>query len=84
MTFGSAAAIRSGWRAIPIVVLILAAGAAGWHTVVLAAGYLLNNYPFLSPDSYDWILEGVYLTRMLTGSKPATPLPMGRSRSSSS
>jgi hypothetical protein len=73
-------AITSGWRAtIPIAVLILAAVVAGWHIVVLASGYLFNNYPFLSPDSYDWILEGVYLTKMVTGPKPATPLPMGRS-----
>src|SRR5262249_39599007 len=31
------------------------------------------------PDSYDWILEGVYVTRMVTGPSPATPLPVGRS-----
>ena len=68
MTIGPAAATRSRWRAaIPIASLVLAAVAVGWHTIALAAGYLLNNYPFLSPDSYDWILEGVYLTRMLTG-----------------
>ena len=80
MTLGPAAAIRAGWRATtPIAALILAAVAVGWHTVVLSAGFLLNNYPFLSPDSYDWILEGVYLTRMLTGAAPASPLPMGRS-----
>jgi hypothetical protein len=80
MTIGPAAAIRAGWRATtPIAALILAAVAVGWHTVVLSAGFLLNNYPFLSPDSYDWILEGVYLTRMLTGAAPASPLPMGRS-----
>ena len=80
MTIGPAAAIRARWwAAVPIASLVLAAVAVGWHTVALAAGYLLNNYPFLSPDSYDWILEGVYLTRMLTGPAPATPLPVGRS-----
>jgi len=61
-----------------VVALLVVSVAAGWHVIASADGFLLNNYPFLSPDSYDWILEGEYLARMWNGTPPARPLPTGR------
>ena len=55
--------------------LLAASLAIGWQIVRTADGFLLNNYPFLSSDSFDWILEGVYLARALTGAWPERPLP---------
>ncbi len=57
-----------------MVVLLAVSLAVGWHIDTCANGFLLNNYPFLSPDSYDWILEGEYLFRLLSGVPPERPL----------
>ena len=66
-------------RPPPVTWALLAASLAiGWQIVRTADGFLLNNYPFLSSDSFDWILEGVYLARALTGAWPERPLPAGR------
>jgi hypothetical protein len=62
-----------------LAALLVASLAWAGHIVATADGLLLNNYPFLSPDSYDWIVEGAYLARMLGGERPERPLPRGRS-----
>ena len=64
--------------AVVVAVLLAVSVAAGWHIVATADGFLLNNYPFFSPDSYDWVVEGAYLVRMLGTAPPAQPLLTGR------
>lgn len=71
----SAASARSS---AVVLVLLVVSVAAGWHIIACADGLLINNYPFLSPDSYDWIVEGAYLERMLGAAPPAQPLSTGR------
>jgi hypothetical protein len=38
----------------------------------LTRGNFLNSYPFISPDGFDWIFEGVYLSRFLGNGFDAT------------
>ena len=35
--------------------------------VVLANGDIVNNYPYISPDGFDWYMQGVYLDKVLSG-----------------
>jgi hypothetical protein len=59
---------------LAVAVLLAVSAVGGWHIVSCANGYLLNNYPFLSPDSYDYIVEGEYLVRWLSGAPPERQL----------
>jgi hypothetical protein len=69
-----------GMRRPPVVTwaLLAVSLATGWHIARTAAGLLLNNYPFMTSDSFDWILEGLFLARAITGDRPERPLPAGR------
>lgn len=41
----------------------------------LGGGDVVNYYPYISPDGFDWYLEGVYLIKFLGGaSLPALPV----------
>lgn len=41
----------------------------------LVDGNVINNYPFISPDGFDWYTEGVYLTQLIKGvSLPELPV----------
>ncbi|MBT8544359.1 hypothetical protein G6730_05155 [Polynucleobacter paneuropaeus] len=41
----------------------------------LCGGDILNHYPFISPDGFDWYLEGAYLTKLMGGnSMPDLPV----------
>jgi len=42
--------------------------------VLLSQGEVLNHYPFLSDDAYDWYTEGIYLVEMFNF-RPLEPLP---------
>lgn len=39
----------------------------GVQFVILANGDVINNYPYISPDGFDWYMEGVYFTKLLSG-----------------
>jgi hypothetical protein len=41
----------------------------GFQVIFLSAGNLINNYPFMGPDSYDWYVEGIYLVELF-GDEP--------------
>ena len=45
----------------------LFAGLFGAQFVYLANGDVINNYPFISPDGFDWYTEGVYVTQLFSG-----------------
>jgi hypothetical protein len=36
---------------------------------VLSNGNVLNHYPFISPDGFDWYTEGIYLVHLIQGDK---------------
>ena len=44
----------------------------------LANGNLINNYPYISPDGFDWYLEGAYLVKILGGAQNLQALPVLR------
>lgn len=46
--------------------------------VVLSNGYVINQYPFISPDGFDWITEGLYLSEAIKGNLYAGVLPVAR------
>jgi hypothetical protein len=47
----------------------------GIEFVYLAHGDVLNHYPYISPDGFDWYMEGVYLVKLLGGgSLPDLPV----------
>lgn len=57
------------WKLLFVISAIIAAG----HLLLTARlldGNMLNSYPFLASDSYDWLLEGYSLTRWLEGAPP--------------
>jgi hypothetical protein len=35
--------------------------------VILANGDVVNNYPYISPDGFDWYTQGLYITKLLNG-----------------
>jgi len=39
----------------------------GLQVIFLSTGNLINHYPFMGPDSYDWYVEGIYLVQLLQG-----------------
>jgi len=39
----------------------------GLQVIFLSSGNLINHYPFIGPDSYDWYVEGIYLVQLLSG-----------------
>jgi hypothetical protein len=44
----------------------------------LSNGNIVNSYPFITPDGFDWYLEGIYLYKILTTSIPLPQLPVLR------
>jgi len=39
----------------------------GLKFIYLSNGSVIDHYPFISPDGYDWQVEGMYLVRYLSG-----------------
>ena len=39
----------------------------GLQVIFLSSGNVINHYPFMGPDSYDWYVEGIYLVQLLGG-----------------
>lgn len=44
----------------------------------LSAADVVNRYPYISPDGFDWYLEGVYLAKILKGVELLPSLPILR------
>lgn len=44
----------------------------------IKTGELLNSYPFISDDGYDWVTEGLYLKTFITSGNPNITLPVAR------
>lgn len=45
---------------------------------MLSNGYVINQYPFISPDGFDWITEGLYLSEAMKGNLYEGVLPVAR------
>ncbi len=55
--------------------VVLFAALFGAQFVYLANGDVINNYPFISPDGFDWYTEGIYVTQLFGGaSLPELPV----------
>ena len=54
-------------RSITIIGVAVFAIWVGFHFVVLSSPNLINQYPYLSADSFDWYTEGVYLIESMRG-----------------
>lgn len=39
----------------------------GFQFIYLANGDVVNHYPYISPDGFDWYMEGVYITKLMGG-----------------
>lgn len=47
----------------------------GFQFVYLAHGDVVNNYPYITQDGFDWYMEGVYLAKLFSGaSLPELPV----------
>lgn len=44
----------------------------------LSGGDVINHYPFISPDGFDWYLEGVYLIKLFKSTQVLDSLPILR------
>src|SRR3989339_1345220 len=54
-------------RLFTTIFVVLFATNFGAQFVFLAHGDVINNYPFISPDGFDWYTEGIYLTQFFSG-----------------
>ena len=63
------------------LLLILSIGYA-IKIILISNSLLILHYPFISPDGFDWITEGVWLAQTLQGKNTANiVLPVARSLS---
>lgn len=46
----------------------------GIHFIILSNGDVINSYPLITPDGFDWYTEGVYLVKLLSGDAGLPPL----------
>lgn len=46
--------------------------------IILSNGYAINQYPFISPDGFDWLTEGLYLSEAIKGNLYDGVLPVAR------
>ena len=62
-------------RLFATLFVALFAALFGVQFVYLANGDVINNYPFISPDGFDWYTQGIYVTQLLGGdSLPELPV----------
>lgn len=54
-------------RNLATIMVALFAVFFGAQFAYLAHGDVINNYPFISPDGFDWYTEGMYLTQLFSG-----------------
>lgn len=61
-----------------IIILSVLSLAYFFKLLILSNGYMINQYPFISPDGFDWITEGLYLSEAIKGNVFDGVLPVAR------
>lgn len=50
-----------------MILLLLFSFIYSYQIIRLSNGFMINQYPFISPDGFDWLTEGVWLSKKIGG-----------------
>ena len=67
------------YKKSPFLLLLILAGIYAVKILQLSYPLVINNYPYISPDGFDWLTEGFWLTQTVLGKNVSdVTLPIAR------